>query len=120
MAHTETNYAPDPRSDEVIVPRRYGNLGNLYGDGDPNGVVNGRAGWTFHDETGGNLYINTGSGYNATWTLHSGASGGVQVLSGTADPVAAPSSSSAMFYRTDVVRVLSWSGSQWDVVVSEV
>lgn len=76
MAHAEINYEPNPRSTEVIVPRRYGNLGNLHGDGDPNGVVYGRGGWSYYDDLSDDLYINTGSGYNSTWTLFAGGGGG--------------------------------------------
>lgn len=71
MAHAEVNYAPDPRSDEPIVPRRYGSLGNLHGPGDPNGVVNGRTGWSFYDDLTGNVYYNTGTGYSSVWTQQS-------------------------------------------------
>jgi hypothetical protein len=53
-------------------------MGNLYGSGDPNGVVNGRPGWSFYDDTSGSLYFNTGSGYNTQWTLFS--SGGVSAV----------------------------------------
>lgn len=47
-----------------------------------------------------------------------GGTGGV--LCGTSDPVAAPEAGCTLFYRTDVVRVLSWNGSAWVVQLSEI
>lgn len=76
MAHSETNYEPDPTSTVPIQPRRYGSMGNLTGTADPNGQINGRAGWSFYDENSGDLYFNTGDGYNSVWTLFASGGGG--------------------------------------------
>lgn len=77
MAHTETNYRPDPRGSEVITPLRYGTLGNLYGPGDPNTLgVRGRTGWSFYDTSSDSVYYNTGTGYSTTWTLFAGGTSG--------------------------------------------
>lgn len=77
MAHAEVNYNPNPRSDDVITPRRYGGMGNLHGDGDPNGVVNGRPGWSYYDDLSGGVYYNTGSGYSSVWTIQAVGGGDV-------------------------------------------
>jgi hypothetical protein len=98
-------------------------MGNLHGSGDPNGVVFGRRGWSFYDDDSDDVYFNTGDGRNAVWTLFSSGGGGggdFEVLGGSSDPVAAPSTTRAIFYRTDVVRILAWDGSAWVVQFSEV
>lgn len=46
--------------------------------------------------------------------------GSGSVLCGTSDPTVAPTGTCVLFYRTDVVRVLSWNGSAWAVVTSEI
>lgn len=84
----QSNYSPDPSGDVQTVS--YGNLGNLRGDIDPNGVVYGRAGWTFYNLSTDTLYFNTGDGYNTDWTEFSiGAGGGAGLTyhqSGALDP----------------------------------
>lgn len=60
------NYSPNPSG--TVDSDSYGNLGNLKGYGDPNGVVYGRAGWSYYDRSTDELYFNTGDGRNTTWT----------------------------------------------------
>lgn len=68
------NYSPNPSG--TVSSQSYGNLGNLRGSGDPNGVVYGRSGWSFYDLDSDTLYFNTGTGRNATWTEFAGGGGG--------------------------------------------
>lgn len=71
------------------------------------------------------LDTSTGDFYemeSGTWTLlfSSGGGGGTtQIATGSSDPVGAPAAGIVFFSRTDIVRVLRWSGSAWDVVASE-
>jgi hypothetical protein len=85
---SQSNYTPDPSGD--VVSNYHGNLGNLYYTSDPNGVIYGRKGWTLFDTVNEVLYVNTGSGYNTTWTEYSASGGGGAGLtyhqSGDLDP----------------------------------
>lgn len=84
----QSNYSPDPSGDVQTVS--YGNLGNLHGSGDPNGVVFGRPGWTYYDDAGDALYVNTGEDRNSEWTEFTGTAGSGAGLtyhqSGALDP----------------------------------
>jgi hypothetical protein len=49
-----------------------------------------------------------------------GGSVDFEILSGSADPTDPPSTTAAIFTRTDVVRALYWNGAAWVVMISEV
>lgn len=118
---SQSNYSPNPYT--PVSSDYHGNMGNLRGTENPDGVVFGRRGWSYWKYDTEELFFNSGEGRNTDWEEFTGTGGpgsDPQVFaSASSNPAGDPGVDSAIHYRLDTGNVWVWNDTagQWDQIL---